>query len=145
MLISTLSDVSGSIPLVPNSHSPHRRVCGYKNIRIYSKAVSSSRMATLKVQTHGSKSSGIIISSNGCYKGSLSLRDPVFARIRMFSMLFKLEVSFAVINYVLFKFYANARCFYFNYINYSGLLISRCQNVAISLLRLHNYPKLPRL
>ena len=48
--------------------------------------------------------------------------------------LFKLGVSFVVINYICLSFIQIHAAFYFDYINYSGLLIFCCQNVATSLL-----------
>ena len=48
--------------------------------------------------------------------------------------LFKLGVSFVVLNYICLSFMQIHAAFYFNYINYSGLLIFRCQNVATHLL-----------
>ena len=47
-------------------------------------------------------------------------------------LLFKLGVSFATLNYIYLSFMQIHAAFYFNYINYSGLLIFRCQNVATS-------------
>ena len=48
--------------------------------------------------------------------------------------LFELGVSFVVINYICLSFIQIHAAFYFDYINYSGLLIFCCQNVATSLL-----------
>lgn len=47
-----------------------------------------------------------------------------------FSPLLKLGVSFVVLNYIYLSFMQIHAVFYFNYINYSGLLIFCCQNVA---------------
>lgn len=46
----------------------------------------------------------------------------------------KLGVPFVVINCICLSFMQIHAIFYFNYINYSGLLIFRCQNVATYLL-----------
>lgn len=46
----------------------------------------------------------------------------------------ELGVSFVVINYICLSFIQIHAAFYFDYINYSGLLIFCCQNVATSLL-----------
>ena len=43
-------------------------------------------------------------------------------------------VFFVVLNYIYLSFMQIHTIFYFNYINYSGLLIFCCQNVAIFLL-----------
>ena len=48
--------------------------------------------------------------------------------------LFKLGVSFVVLNYISLSFMQIHTVFYFNYIIYSGLLIFCCQNVATFLL-----------
>ena len=47
-----------------------------------------------------------------------------------FTLLFELGVSFAVLNYIYLSFMQIHATFYFNYINYSCLLIFCCQNVA---------------
>ena len=47
---------------------------------------------------------------------------------------FPLGVSFAVLNYICLSFMQIHTVFYFNYINYSGLLIFCCQYVATLLL-----------
>ena len=44
--------------------------------------------------------------------------------------LLELGVSFVIINYIYLSFMQIHAVFYFNYINYSGLLIFCCQNVA---------------
>lgn len=49
-------------------------------------------------------------------------------------MLFKLGVSFIVLNYISLGFMQIHTDFYFNYIIYSGLLVFCCQNVATFLL-----------
>ena len=54
---------------------------------------------------------------------------------RHFNPLFKLGVSFATLNYICLSFMRIHAAFYFNYINYSGLLIFCCQNVATMFLR----------
>ena len=47
-----------------------------------------------------------------------------------FSPLLKLGVFFVIINYIYLSFVQIHAILYFNYINYSGLLIFCCQNVA---------------
>ena len=54
-----------------------------------------------------------------------------------FRHLFKLGVSFAVLNYICLVLMQIHAYFYFNYICYSGLLIFCCQNVAIFILSIH--------
>ena len=51
-----------------------------------------------------------------------------------FSISTMLGVSFAIINYICLSFMQIHTVFYFNYINYSGLLIFCCQYVATLLL-----------
>ena len=51
-----------------------------------------------------------------------------------FSPLLKLGKPFAVLNCIYLSFVQIHPCFYFKYINYSGLLIFCCQNVANTLL-----------
>lgn len=48
--------------------------------------------------------------------------------------LFKFGVSFVNLNYICLSFIQIHTAFYFNYINYSDLLIFCCQNVATPLL-----------
>lgn len=50
------------------------------------------------------------------------------------TLLFELGVPFVVLNFICLSFMQIHAIFYFNYINYSGLLIFRCQNVATYLL-----------
>lgn len=52
------------------------------------------------------------------------------ARIVGFTLLFKLSVFFVVLNCICLYFIQFHATFYFNYINYSDLLIFCCQNVA---------------
>ncbi|RKI38658.1 hypothetical protein D7V86_04105 [bacterium D16-51] len=49
-------------------------------------------------------------------------------------LLFTVGVFFVVINYFYLSFMQIHAVFYFNYINYSGLLIFCCQNAATHLL-----------
>lgn len=56
------------------------------------------------------------------FKGSKWHENPL--------VLFELGVSFAVLNYIYLSFMQIHATFYFNYINYSCLLIFCCQNVA---------------
>ena len=67
---------------------------------------------------------------------------------RHFSPLFKLGVSFVVLNYICLGFMQIHAAFYFNYINYSGLLIFCCQNVATDMIKyfqsfVYKYPEIP--
>ena len=48
----------------------------------------------------------------------------------LFFLLLEFGVSFVVLNYICLSFMQIHAIFYFNYINYSGLLIFCCQNVA---------------
>jgi len=63
-------------------------------------------------------------------------------------LLFKLGVSFVVLNYICLSFMQIHAAFYFNYINYSGLLIFCCQNVATDMIKyfqsfVYKYPEIP--
>ena len=62
--------------------------------------------------------------------------------------LFKLGVSFVVLNYICLSFMQIHATFYFNYINYSGLLIFCCQNVVTDMIKyfqsfVYKYPEIP--
>ena len=59
--------------------------------------------------------------------------NALFMRVLRFLYLFELGVSFAIINYICLSFMQIHATFYFNYINYSGLLIFCCQNVAAKI------------
>lgn len=56
---------------------------------------------------------------------------PILSAFPGFCPLLELGVFLANLNYICLVFMQIHTIFYFNYINYSGLLIFRCQNVAI--------------
>ena len=67
---------------------------------------------------------------------------------RHFCPLFELGVSFVILNYIYLSFMQIHAAFYFNYINYSGLLIFCCQNVATDMIKyfqsfVYKYPEIP--
>lgn len=61
------------------------------------------------------------------------IKKSLYKGLLMFIELFTLGVSFAIINYICLSFMQIHATFYFNYINYSGLLIFCCQNVAAKI------------
>ena len=84
--------------------------------------------------TFSSRKNKCMVASVIILLSNRTLMPLLFMRFLRFFCIFKLGVSFAIINYICLSFIQIHAIFYFNYIIYSDLLIFCYQNAANTLL-----------